>query len=485
MIKASLVGFLVGVLARSFFDFGAAFIVTLVTIALISWWSGLMARGRNRQSWFAAAILLFGMAVGVFIFEWKDQSENAAPPESFPSPISLTGLIVSEPDQRDERTQFVFKPDQWPVKILLLAKPYPEFDYGDRVSVSGRLVRPREIGYANYLSVDEIYYQLIYPEISLVASGQGQWLKSALFRFKTELLARLGILVPEPEASLIGGLVFGAKQALGADWTERLHRVGLIHIVVLSGYNLTIVATAVLRLTGFLPARIGLSLAGLMIAGFTLMAGAGAAAVRAAIMAVIGLLARATGRPYLAGRALLVAGGLMIVFNPKTLVFDPGFQLSFLATAGLIYGAPLIERGLHFLPKRFGLRELTTTTVSVQLAVLPWLLYQTGQVSLYVLPANLLVLALVPAAMFFGFLSSLAGFLPTGLTFLGWPVSMVAYFLASYILKIADFFASLPLATFEFGAWPFWLTLLVYLGLLAGFFHLKNKPDNKQNEKLV
>ena len=139
------------------------------------------------------------------------------------------------------------------------------------------------------------------------------------------------------------------------------------------------------------------------------MTGFASASVRAAAMATIAVAGSATGRMYLAGRALLVVAAAMVVWNPFVLVYDPGFQLSVLATAGLIIFTPLIAPRLTFITSKFALREIAATTIATQLTVLPLLLYQNGQLPIYSLFANLLVLAAVPWAMLLSLFAALAG----------------------------------------------------------------------------
>lgn len=134
----------------------------------------------------------------------------------------------------------------------------------------------------------------------------------------------------------------------------------------------------------------------------------------------------------------------MLFFNPKLLVFDPSFQLSFLATAGLIYFSPFFEKYFLWLPTRLGVREIATATVSAQLAVTPLLLSMTGNFSLIALPANILVLISVPYAMAFGFLAGAIGMVSS---FLALPFSWVVYALLSYELFIVSMFARIPFAS--------------------------------------
>ncbi|MEK7080118.1 MAG: ComEC/Rec2 family competence protein, partial [Patescibacteria group bacterium] len=210
----------------------------------------------------------------------------------------------------------------------------------------------------------------------------------------------------------------------------------------MSGYNVMIVAEAVLKTARRLPKHIAASIAGVAILLFVLAAGGGASAVRAGLMAGVALFARATGRTYDALRALIAIFVLMLLLNPALLVSDTGFQFSFVAALGLILGTPLVEPRLMFIHNAL-LREVVATTIAAQVFVLPLLLYQTGNLSLVALPANILVLPTVPLAML---LSAIAGFVallvPVAATIVGAPAFVVLW----YITSMASWPAALPLA---------------------------------------
>lgn len=394
--------------------------------------------------------------------------------------ITIEGEITAEPDERLNFIQLTVRPDNLKDKILVRAPLYPEFNYGDRIKVTGRLEWPenfqteagRTFDYRKYLGKDGIFFLMARPAVELVASaafsGRGQ-----LFAIKQSFSARLGRMINEPAASLLNGLILGEKQGMGNEWNERFRMVGLSHIVVLSGYNLSVVAENLLRVVGwFLPRTAGLFAGGAGVVLFTLLAGAGPAATRAAVMALLALLARATGRVYAATRALAIAGLLMIVWNPNVLPYDLGFQLSFLAAFGVIHGPPLVEPYFRFVPARFGLREIALTTISAQIAVLPLILYATGNLSLFGLPANLLVLPIIPFTMLFGFLAGLLGllYLPLGL-----PFAWLAYFCLYYILLVTKFFAILPGANLVLPEFPLILLILMYGGLAWIWRRASNK----------
>jgi len=240
---------------------------------------------------------------------------------------------------------------------------------------------------------------------------------------------------------------------------DDFRRTGIIHIVVLSGYNITIVAYAIGRLAAFLPPVVGFGLSSLAILGFAMMTGLGATIVRASVMAFLVLFANTIGRGMAITSALILAGFLMLVHNPKILLFDPSFQLSFLATVGLIYFAPPIARRLSFVTEKYQVREVFSATIATQIFVLPLLLYMMGEVSIVALPVNLLILITVPVTMLLGLLVATTGFLSTALSL---PFAYAAYFFLSYDLAVVDLFAKIPFASLSISTFPLWIMLIVY-----------------------
>lgn len=387
--------------------------------------------------------------------------------------VTLEGLVIADPDVREESQRVTIRVSREGVEtnILAVAPLFPEVKYGEKVTVAGRMVRPepfatdggREFRYDRFLAKDGVF--VIVERASLTVTGTREGIITQIRGFfadsKNAFLGALASALPEPQASLAGGLVAGGKQGLGEQLLDAFIRSGLVHIVVLSGYNVMIIAEAVMRMLSVFPRRIAAIGATVTIAAFVLAAGAGAASVRAGVMAGIALFARATYRTYDALRALVVAGLFMLLWNPLLLTDDPGFQLSFIATAGLILGAPIIEKKLSFIKHDF-MREIASSTIAAQIAVLPLLLYQNGLFSLVALPTNLLVLPVVPLAMAFSALAGVAGLVaPTIAPVIGLP----AYVLLSYITGTVEFASALPLAAVTVPAFPFWITVLAYAGL--------------------
>src|SRR5690606_14946816 len=196
-------------------------------------------------------------------------------------------------------------------------------------------------------------------------------------------------ILPEPHASLGAGITIGAADTLGEKWENRFRDTGTIQIVVLSGYNVAIVTETTMRLLSFLPLAISSALGAVGILLFVIVTGASATIVRAGIMAAIALFARFTGREASSLRLLALAVVGMLLWNPLILFHDPSFQLSVLATLGLILLTPIVSKYLSWVTEKVGLREIISATLATQIFVLPFLIWMTGNVSLISPVANL------------------------------------------------------------------------------------------------
>jgi competence protein ComEC len=199
------------------------------------------------------------------------------------------------------------------------------------------------------------------------------------------------------------------------------------------------------------------------------MVGAGATIVRASIMALLIILARTIGRKIDILRLLFIAGFLMVLHNPYIVMFDPSFQLSFMAMLGLILLAPLFESHLKFIPEKFGFREIAAATIATQIFVLPLLLYMMGEVSVVAIVVNLLVLVFIPLTMFFGFITGVLGFVSSTFSLV---FALPTFIFLYYEIAIVELFAKLPFATMTIPNFSLWLMFLVYVMYGVGLWHL-------------
>ncbi|KND46936.1 MAG: competence protein ComEC [Parcubacteria bacterium C7867-004] len=473
-----LAGFCLGITSYSLVPFATQIIGISAFAFSLSFFGWFLCK---RRTYLICGIFLLSFVIGALRVALVSQTM----PEPFlpllGQKFDLEGLVVADPDIREttQRVTVEIEREGKKTKVLAVAPTYPEVEYGERVRVQGMLVEPepfetnagRTFKYDRFLLKDGIYAIVEKASLETVTPRQGipSTVMGLLLDGKHAFLEAIARALPEPSASLASGLVAGGKQGLGKELLNAFIVSGLVHIVVLSGYNVMIIAEFVLKSLSSLSRRVAASVAGIMIGGFVLAAGAGSASIRAGLMAGLALTARATGRTYDVIRALFVVGALMLLMNPLLLVYDPGFQLSFLATLGLILGSPRIERMLTFVRNEF-FRDLIAATLAAQIAVLPLLLYQTGLFSVVSLPTNIIVLPFVPLAMA---LSAFAGCVGLVAPVLAPIAGLPAYGVLSSIIAIAEWMASLPLASVSIPEFPFVIVPVAYAGMVLLIYKTK------------
>lgn len=483
-------GFLAGVALASLIPFGRVDLVGIaVALVVVSLVGGGIALWRQPSGRISPRILVFlcigAFALGMARLEVDRLGEGDLLLEELVGhEVALRGVIVDEPDVRERSTRLQVhltaivdgaREQSVDSHALVVMPHYPSYRYGDEIVLTGLLGRPenrvheegevgRPFNYVAYLAKEGMFYEMVFPDTEHLASGKGNAIRSALFALKERLLTSMRDTVPEPHASLLGGVTVGAKASMGTALLDDFRVTGIIHIVVLSGYNITVVAEGIGRVFSFAPRYLAFGLSTAAIVGFAMMTGLGATIVRASIMAFLVLLARLLGRTSEATYALVVAGVVMVLVNPRILLFDAGFQLSFIATLGLIHLSPIIERYLWRVPDILGLRMVTAATLATQIAVLPLLLYLMGEVSLVALPVNILILALVPLTMALGFLIGGLGMVATSLSL---PFAYLAYLILAYDLAVVELFSRVPFASVTVTSFPFVAMMASYIILIV------------------
>lgn len=392
--------------------------------------------------------------------------------------VVFEGRVVDVPDIRSYNQRIVIKPDKKDTNILILISKDIDIFYGDKVIVSGKLESPenfitnvgKEFNYDRYLSNKDIYFIIKNADIKIISHNNKINIIGVLFKIRNSFMKNISNVISSPKSDLANGLILGARGGFDNEIKNEFINTGTIHIVALSGYNITIVAESIMKVFGLvLSETLSIFLGIFIIILFILMTGGTSTAIRAGIMAFIMLFGRMTGRNYDAGRALVIAGFLMITYDLRVIT-DISFQLSFLATGGVLFITPKVISFFRFITIRFKFRELIATTLSATIAVLPLLLYSTGVFSLVSLPVNILILPFIPITMLFSFIVGIIGFISPTLSL---PFVFIADLLLSYILFIIHFFASLPFANLNIKSFPLIVTILLYIVLLFWTFHKK------------
>lgn len=459
-------GFIFGVFLRSFVFVNPYFLLSIFILSIFL----LLFTYFTKLKWgiiFTVFVLTF--SIGVWRFHLSDKPIPFVFENLVGQRTTFVGYIIDDPEQRENNQKLTVKvkKDEDSVKILISTDQTSVYKYGDYLSFSGVLEEPENFltdqgkvfDYVNYLHKDGITYLMYYPEIEVLSSGHGNFLKSILFTFKNKFLEKINLSIRHPENLLMGGLILGERAPFNEKLRQNFIDTGTIHIVALSGYNITIVAEWFMKIFAYFPQGLGVSAGIFSIFLFILMTGGTSTALRAGIMASLALYARWSGRHYAAARALLLAGVIMVLINPMILVFDVSFQLSFLATFALIFLTPKVEKYFLWIPKSFGLRDVSSVTFAVYIFVLPFIIYKMGNLSLVALLANILILPFIPITMIFGFITGALGFLHY---FISVPAGILSYVLLHYELGVIGLLAKIPYASISIPDFPLLLTIAIY-----------------------
>lgn len=393
--------------------------------------------------------------------------------------------VLGAPQQKNGYQQIVFALDGGPGgNVLAQANSLTSFAHGDKVQLGCTLRLPEnfstekadaessQFDYRMYLAAKDIVYLCQKPKITLLNKGAGFFVK--LLEIREKMSAIVQKLVPQPAAGLGLGFIFGGNNLFSQNILENFSRTGTTHIVAVSGFNVTIVAEYLMFLGIWLglwrPKAIWFALCGIVL--FVFMAGMPASAVRAGIMSSVLLWAMKNGRLAHSFNAVVFAGAVMLLLNPLLLRWDIGFQLSFLATLGIVGAANFWDAKWVKKHKAFGLTEIIYLTICAQILVLPILMYNFHSTSLISILANVLVLPIIPFAMLMVFLVSVAGllWLPLGMLF-----AWLAFLPLAYVLKTVEVLAGISWASVPVENFAPWMVIGYYAILILAVLLFKKK----------
>jgi len=393
--------------------------------------------------------------------------------------VTVQGYVDGDVHQTDHDARFPLRVGD--ERVLIIQAPWPERHYGEPIEVAGDVSLPKntpDFDYAAYLRKDGIRTVMQYPRIVGITSlhlsmTSRLWvgMHRLLFGMRDAFTGSLIRSIHEPVASYVVGILVGVRQSIPAALTAAFARTGTSHILAISGYNITIIVQMLMvGLLRVMPSRRALIWALAGVAIFTVFVGAGSSVVRAAIMGSLVIIAGHVGRLPSASTAILLSAALMSLFNPLLVRYDAGFQLSFLAVTGLIYGQPILDRWLEKKVTNAELRSLISATLSAQIVTLPLLLHSFGSLSPYALLVNVLVLPFVPVAMLLGCVTAVAGlvFAP-----LGKVVGLLAWSVGTYQLSLISWFSRLPGSGMSFSI-PASLMVSLYV-ILSSWYLLYGK----------
>lgn len=468
LVTATAAGIVVGVIAAQYWSdlHSVVWLLVGLSLATLGFWRGKIYA------------LVFVVIAGGLIGLWRGSvgQQELAPYENIIGyQASVTGKVSEDPDTGKNGELVLRLGDvsindhKLPGMIWVSAEPQPEIKRGDTVTVKGKLSE----GFGNF-PASMYRAEVVSAERPVPGDVAGQvrdWFASAV---------RLG--VPEPEASLGIGYLVGQRRSLPPELDEALQIAGLTHIVVASGYNLTILVRLARRLFVKISKYLAALSAGSMIFAFIMVTGMSPSMSRAGLVAGLSLLAWYYGRKFHPLVLLPFAAAITLLVNPSFGWNDLGWQLSFAAFAGVMILAPLAQRYFFDNKKPGTVRQILGETVAAQICTMPILILAFGEFSNVAIIANLLVLPLVPLAMLLTFTAGIGTLLlPSFGSWFGAPAS----WLLEYMTSVAQYLAGLPWAQSQLTI-NGWAVAASYAAIaaLCGYMAWRTRY-NLRNENLV
>ena len=283
---------------------------------------------RRRAPWHGLFVALLALGLGGIRYDTAvpviDESHIAHYNDG--QEVVLTGLVIDEPDVRDRSVNLRVAMDSLvladgivrPARGTALVRTarFPVIAYGTRLRLNGRLETPPEFdtfSYKDYLARQGVHSLINTPRLTVLAEGEGSPLKQAIFAFKAHAQASINRLIPDPQAALLSGILLGNGHGLAPDLADAFRITGMTHIIAISGFNIALIVAILVRVSEpFLSRRGAVAFAVVGVTLYTILVGADASVVRAAIMGVLYLVSsRLLGRPNFAYASLFLAGFIM------------------------------------------------------------------------------------------------------------------------------------------------------------------------------
>lgn len=389
--------------------------------------------------------------------------------KTFDTKQTVIGTITTEPDRRIDKTNYIVETKEYG-PMFVEGTRYPERKYGEVYELYCTIKKPEasdDFRYDMYLARQGIFAICDRGVFGEQVGNDGNVLFTGVLTLKSVVADRINRLWHEPYASFVAGILYGYRGGLGS-LNEDFSRTGVTHIVAVSGFNITIIATVLMTIITrfFLPRRKAFWVVVLGVIVFVVFTGMSASVVRAGIMGIITLVAYQMGRLSRIGNTLAATAVAMTLHNPFVLMWDAGFQLSFISTMGLVYVSPLLENMLRFKTKDIPiidvgavmLRESFLSTMAAIIATLPLILSQFGRLSLVAPIVNVLILWTIPFLMLFSFIAVLV-------SFVFYPLAAVIAWMTwvglAYVVEVVQWFSSLSFAAVDVRV-PSVVMLLLY-----------------------
>jgi len=456
-----------------------------------------------RQKLIILSVIFFGLLISLsrlLVLQYYEKNLNLALQKYIGENAEVAGLIVKYPEDSDRSTKYVIqvtgingeKVENFSLIASIVSNE--KYMYGQECLLVGVFDKPGVIenfNYGDYLKTKGIYYTLRYPEMICGENNTGNPFVLAVYKFKDTINSFIAKKLPEPQSSLLIGLILGEKRQFAENFELNQRRAGVSHVVAASGYNVSFVLLAGNTILFFINYRWRLIFLFLLIWIYCLIAGFSASIVRATIMASFVLLAQFSGRKTYVHIVLVYAITVFCIINPYV-VFDIGFQLSVAATAGLIYLMPVLQcifnrtkgseakcnkanaLGITDFFRQFF--ETGISSLACTLTTLPISISSFGTISVLGVITNMLVLPVIETSMLFGVIGIIVNYISK-------PVADFLFSIVWVQLKYFEIVVNY-IGDFKFSAINvslpgyFLIVFYIVLCLLAIYFYPEDKIED-------
>lgn len=398
---------------------------------------------------------------------------------------TFVGKIVDEPDKRIDKQKIKVSAMQLLEPInkkvygntLATIALYPPYNYGDIVKVNCILTKPTKIedfDYAKYLSKDNIYSLCYSANIELIEKNKGNIFIHQIYWLKNFLFKKVNSIWRDPVSSFVNSSLFGFEKLLPSDIDEDFRHTGLSHIVVVSGMHVAIIIVVFSKALY----QIGINrkqsfvLLLLFLFAFAILSGLSASIIRASIMGILVVFSKNLER-YIPNHLVLIYSIIiMAIINPLSIFYDIGFQLSFLATMGLIYISPILINRLKFIPQYFSLQEIISTSLSAIIMTLPISLYNFHTLPIFALLSNVIILPFITFDMTLFVFTIFISLINTSLAqYLGFA----SYVLTKILFWLIKTISGIKISVLNINNFNIFYMIICYFLIIIIYFYEKKK----------
>lgn len=394
--------------------------------------------------------------------------------------LTFFGVVIKEPELLLDSQRFVVSSTQVQGKIQVKMPLHPRVAVGDKLELNCTLRKPEPFDgfrYDRYLERYQISSLCYYPGITVVGHENG-WYQN-LFAFKKKMTINFQHALSPPENTVLLGAFFGMKRAVPEHIMNAFRTTGTSHLLVISGLHVSLFTMIIISVLKQFSLSRKMVVYGVMfvLVVYVVFTGAQPSAVRAAIFGIVLLISELVGRRNSSLRLLVLAAALMLLYNPLLLLYDAGWQLSFLATSGIIVFSKRLEVSLSWFPNLFNLRAVLSTSIAAIISTTPIIAYNFHTFSPVALLANLILVPLMPLVMMGGMLViTISVFSPVAAAWIALPL----YFLIHTMIWIVSFFAALPFTTVLIGDFnPLLLLLMMCALLFFGYLSIRHQRNER------